>query len=165
MAKTTFDIKTEATRPFYATVGATDLTLEVALQAATDLQERVKTFEPKKISAPTFDLKTFDLKDFDVKAINEKAQAYAKDAAKDVKQRQAKIESRVKNISIDGAGAQAKFKEAQAGLEARRNELLADAKALPGRAQQALTAVVRSWRHLLRPRAARREGRRADPPG
>ena len=142
MAKTKFDIKTEATRPFYATVGATDLTLEVALQAATDLQERVKAFEPKKISAPSFDLKTFDLKDFDVKALNGKAQAYAKEAAKEAKQRQAKIESRVKNIRIDGLGAQAKLKEAQTGLEARSNELVSDAKSLPGKAQQALNDVV-----------------------
>lgn len=120
-----FDIKSEATRPFFATVGATDLTLEVAVQVATDLQGRVKSFEfePKRIPAPTFDLKAFDVRSFDVRGLDVKALD-------------------VRGIRFDAADAQARFKEAQTRFEARINELQADALALPARAQKVLADVV-----------------------
>jgi len=120
-----FDIKSEATRPFFATVGATDLTLEVAVQVATDLQGRVKSFEfePKRIPAPTFDLKAFDVRSFDVRGLDVKALD-------------------VRGIRFDAADTQARFKEAQTRFEARINELQADALALPARAQKVLADVV-----------------------
>ena len=47
MADTKFDIKTEATRPFYATVGVTDLAVEVARQYVTDVQAKVADVQKK----------------------------------------------------------------------------------------------------------------------
>ena len=41
MAKTKFDIKTEATRPLYAGVGVTDLAVEFVRGYVTDVQHRV----------------------------------------------------------------------------------------------------------------------------
>ena len=41
MAKTKFDIKTEATRPLYAGVGVTDLAVEFVRGYVTDVQTRV----------------------------------------------------------------------------------------------------------------------------
>ncbi len=52
MAKVKFDIKSEATRPFYATVGATDLAVEVARQYAAEVQAKVADVQ-KKVQAST----------------------------------------------------------------------------------------------------------------
>ena len=53
MAKAKFDIKTEATRPFYAGVGVTDLAVEAVRDYVTDVQKTVKglDFEPKALRA------------------------------------------------------------------------------------------------------------------
>ena len=57
MADTKFDIKTEATRPFYATVGVTDLAVEVARQYVTDVQAKVADVQ-KKIEKLDFEPKS-----------------------------------------------------------------------------------------------------------
>src|SRR5690606_26289533 len=142
MAKAKLDIKTEATRPFFATVGATDLTLEVAVQAATDLQGRVKAFAPTKYAPKSFDLKSLDLKAIDVKTLNKLAQSYAKGAAKDAKDAQVKFESRVKGIRFDVTDARGQMKEAQTKLEARINGFQADVMSLPAKAQRVFTEAV-----------------------
>ena len=53
MAKAKFDIKTEATRPFYAGVGVTDLAVEAVRDYVTDVQKTVKDldFEPRALRA------------------------------------------------------------------------------------------------------------------
>jgi len=128
MAEAKFDIKTEATRPFFATVGATDLAVEVARQYVADVQARV-TAAQKKVAAY----------EFDSKVLNAQAQSFAKSrvdlATKEAKDRQAKLEAKLNEL-------QAELKDAQAKLEAKLNEFQTDAKALPAKAQSFLTDYV-----------------------
>src|SRR3546814_13227050 len=64
MAKAKFDIKSEAVRPFYATVGATDLAVEAARLYVADAQARVNGVQ-KKVAA-------FD---YEPKRLNKQAQS------------------------------------------------------------------------------------------
>lgn len=128
MAQAKFDIKTEAARPLYATVGATDLAVEVARQYVTDVQGRLTEVQ-KKVAAY----------DFEPKNLNDKAQNLAKSrvdvVTKEAKDRQAKLEKRLAEL-------QAELKDAQAKFEARLAELQSDAKAFPAKAQAFVTEYV-----------------------
>jgi hypothetical protein len=119
MADAKFDIRTEATRPFYATVGATDLAVEVARNYVTELQGRVADVQ-KKVA------------DFEPKSLNDRAVAEFNGRrgalTKDARDAQARLQGRLKDL-------QAELKDAQTRLEARVAELQADAKALPAKVQ------------------------------
>ena len=70
MADTKFDIKAEATRPFYATVGVTDLAVEVARQYVTDVQAKVARIRrslPEDIQEPI--IQHFDPNDAPIMSI------------------------------------------------------------------------------------------------
>ena len=101
MAEAKFDIKTEATRPFFATVGATDLAVEVARQYVADVQARV-TAAQKKVAAY----------EFDSKVLNAQAQSFAKSrvdlATKEAKDRQAKLEAKLNEFQTDAKALPAK---------------------------------------------------------
>ena len=58
MAKATFDIKTEVTKPLYAGVGATDLAVELVRGYVTTAQERAQ----KRFAQVQKDVQGFDFK-------------------------------------------------------------------------------------------------------
>lgn len=115
MAQAKFDIKTEATRPLYAGVGATDLAVQVARQYVADVQARVNEVQ-KKVA------------DYEPRTLNTQAQKVARE-------RQARLEKRLAEL-------QAELRDAQNRLEKRLAELQADAKAFPGRAQAFVNEYV-----------------------
>jgi hypothetical protein len=119
VADAKFDIRTEATRPFYATVGATDLAVEVARNYVTELQGRVADVQKKVV-----DFEPRSLNDRAVAELNGRRGALTKDA----REAQAKLQTRLKEL-------QAELKDAQARLEARVAELQADARSLPAKVQ------------------------------
>ena len=79
MAKAKFDIKTEATRPFYAGVGVTDLAVEAVRDYVTDVQKTVSDF------------------DFEPKALRDQAVAV-------VSAQRAAIEARVAELQAEAKG-------------------------------------------------------------
>ena len=128
MADAKFDIKSEATRPFYATVGATDLAVEVARNYVNDLQARVVDVQ-KKVQAFEFEPKT--LNDKAVAEFNSRRGSLTKDA----REAQARLEGRLKEL-------QAELKDAQSRLEAKLAELQAEAKAFPAKVQSEVKDLV-----------------------
>lgn len=124
MAKVKFDIKSEATRPFYATVGATDLAVEVARQYAAEVQAKVADVQ-KKVQGI----------DFEPKNLNKQAQTVVssrvENVTKEAKDAQAKLEAKLAELQAEAKKAQAKF-------EAQVAELQAEAKRSPPRRRASL---------------------------
>ena len=98
MAKAKFDIRTEATRPIYAGVGVTDLAVERMREYVTDMQKRFAEMQ-KDVQARVNDLE-FEpeaLRKQTVTFLNERVEALTKDA----KTRRAAIEARVEELRAD----------------------------------------------------------------
>lgn len=98
MAKAKFDIKTEATRPLYAGVGVTDLAVERMREYVTDMQKRFAEMQ-KDVQARVNDLE-FEpeaLRKQAATVFNERVEALTKDA----KARRAAIEARVEELRAD----------------------------------------------------------------
>ena len=114
MANAKFDIRTEATRPLYAGVGVTDLAVERVREFVADMQKR---FEGVQKDVQTringFDFEPKALRKQATTAVNERVDALSKEA-----------------------------KARRAAIEARVNELQADAKELPTRVQHVLDENV-----------------------
>lgn len=110
MAKAKFDIKTEATRPIYAGVGVTDLAVELVREYVTDMQKRLAEVQ-KDVQARVKDL------DFEPEALRKQTVTF--------------VNARVEALSKDA-------KARRAAIEARMEELQADAKELPTRVQHLL---------------------------
>ncbi len=94
MAKAKFDIKTEATRPFYAGVGVTDLAVEAVRDYVTDVQ---KKFAGVQKDVQDFDFEPKALRDQAVTVVNARVDALSKDA----KARRAAIEARVAELQAE----------------------------------------------------------------
>lgn len=94
MAKAKFDIKTEATRPFYASVGVTDIAVEFVRNYVTEAQARFADVQ-KNVSSLDFEPKA--LREQAASAVNARIEAVTKDA----KARQAAIEARVVDLQGD----------------------------------------------------------------
>src|SRR3546814_1856353 len=128
MAKAKFDIKSEAVRPFYATVGATDLAVEAARLYVADAQARVNGVQ-KKVAA-------FD---YEPKRLNKQAQSLVSSRVdtltKEAKDAQARLETKLAELQDEAKKAQAKF-------EAQIVELQDEAKALPAKAQARVTEAL-----------------------
>lgn len=116
MAKAKFDIKTEATRPLYAGVGVTDLAVERVREYVADVQKRF-TEAQKDVQARVkdFDFEPGALRKQTVTFVNERVEAITKDA-----------------------------KARRAAIEARVEELQADAKEIPGRLQHLFDENIES---------------------
>lgn len=108
MAKTKFDIKTEATRPLYAGVGVTDLAVEFVRGYVTGVQTRVADVQK---SVTDRDLQPQALREQAVTVVNSRVEALSKEA----KARRAAIEARVAEL-------QAEAKELPAKVQALVNE-------------------------------------------
>lgn len=87
-----FDLKTEATRPLYAYVGATDLAVETVRDYVADLGKRAADVQK---SVTSFDAKS--LREQAVKAVSVRVEELQKDA----KARRADIEKRVADLRKD----------------------------------------------------------------
>lgn len=116
MAKAAFDIKTEAARPLYASVGATDRAVEVVRdyvaevhKKLTDVQQVLNETVTRTVS--DLDLQPQALRDQAVTAVLAGAEALSKDA----KARRAAIEARVSDLQAE---AQTRLVE---GLETMNN--------------------------------------------
>jgi len=105
----TFDLPTDATRPLYAGVGATDVVVGYVRDAVADLQKRVNSFdlEPKALREQAVGLVVAQL-----------------DAlSKDAKAGREAIEKRVVELQADAAGIPATVNAVYADL-AKRGEVL-----------------------------------------
>ena len=143
MADAKFDIKTEATRPFYATVGATDLAVSAARAYLTEVQSKVADVQ-KKIESFEFEPKNLNAKAQTV--VTSRVDSVTSTVTKEAKERQAKLEARLAEL-------QAEAKKAQARFEAQVAELQGDAKALPAKAQafvaDTLAEVAETYAFML----------------
>ena len=105
MAKAKFDIKTEATRPFYADVGATDLAVARRARVRRRRAEEVR-------GRPEGRAEVRDRLDFEPKALREQAvtvvNARVDALAKDAKARRAAIEARVAELQAEAKNYPAK---------------------------------------------------------
>lgn len=110
MAKAKFDIKTEATRPLYAGVGVTDLAVEFVREYVTDVQKRFTEVQ-KDVQTRVNDL------DFEPQALRKQTVTF--------------VNARVEALTKDA-------KARRAAIEARMEELRADAKEIPTRVQHLL---------------------------
>lgn len=98
MAKAKFDIKTEATRPIYAGVGVTDLAVERVREYVTDMQKRLTEVQKDVQSrVHDLDLEPQALRKQTVTFVNARVEALTKDA----KARRAAIEARVEELQAD----------------------------------------------------------------
>ncbi len=113
-------LPTEATRPLYAGVGATDLVVGYVRDAVADVQKRfadVQKDVQTRISAIDFEPKA--LRDQALVAVTTQIDALSKDA----KARRAAIEARVTELQSDAAGLPATVTATYADL-AKRGEVL-----------------------------------------
>src|SRR3954454_13479439 len=108
MAKTKFDIKTEATRPLYAGVGVTDLAVGFVREYVADVQKKVAGVQ-KDVQTRVTDLEPKALREQVVTLLGAGVGALSNDA-----------------------------KARRTAIEARIAELQADARALPSRVQALL---------------------------
>jgi hypothetical protein len=98
MAKAKFDIKTEATRPFYAGVGVTDLAVEAVRDYVTDVQKKFAGVQKDvQKNVKDFDFEPKALRDQAVTVVNARVDALSKDA----KARRAAIEARVAELQAE----------------------------------------------------------------
>ena len=141
MAKTKFDIKTDAIRPLYAGVGVTDLAVEVVRGYVTGVQTRVADVQ-KNVTERDFQPQA--LREQAVTVVSDRVQALSKDA-----------KARREAIERQGENARRQAKERQ-NDSARQNAQQRQAGALRERA----TACRRSPRT---PRPAVRPSRLAWP--
>ncbi len=98
MAKAKFDIKIEATRPLYAGVGVTDLAVERVREYVSDFQKRFAEVQKDVQSRVNdFEFEPKTLRKQTVTFVNERVEAITKDA----KARRAAIEARVEELRAD----------------------------------------------------------------
>ena len=105
MAKAKFDIKTEATRPFYATVGVTDLAVAAVREYVADVQKKFADVQKDvQKSVTELDLEPKALREQAVTVVNARVDALAKDA----KARRTAIEARVAELQVEAKNYPAK---------------------------------------------------------
>ena len=105
MAKAKFDIKTEATRTFYAGAGVADLAVEAVREYVADVQKKLAGVQgdvQKRVEG--FELEPNALRDQAVTVVNARVEALAKDA----KARRAAIEARVAELQAEAKAYPAK---------------------------------------------------------
>jgi hypothetical protein len=105
MAKAKFDIKTEATRPFYATVGVTDTVVAAVREYVADVQKKfVSVQKDVQKSVTEIDFEPKALREQAVTVVNARVDALAKDA----KARRTAIEARVAELQAEAKNYPAK---------------------------------------------------------
>jgi hypothetical protein len=125
MAKAKFDIKTEATRPLLAGVGATDLAVERVRGYVADVQ--------KKLADVQKDVQAQALREQAVTVVNARVDALSKDA----KARRAAIEARVAELQAEAktypAKVQALLTDRASNATGAYDELVKRGETLVGR--------------------------------
>lgn len=121
MAKAKFDIKTEATRPLYAGVGATDLVVEYVREYVADAQKKLAGVQKDLTTRVTDVQKSVRELDLEPKALRQQAVT-------------------VVNARVDALSKDAKAR--RAAIEARVAELQSEAKAYPAKVQALLNDNV-----------------------
>ena len=117
MAKATFDIKTEVTKPLYAGVGATDLAVELVRGYVATAQER---FAKVQKDVQGFEFKPQALRDQAVTVVNARVDSISKDA----KARRAAIEARVAELQKQAQKQAQTLPEAYGDLIGRGEKLV-----------------------------------------
>jgi hypothetical protein len=138
MAKATFDIRTEATRPIYAGVGMTDLAVGIVREYVTDVQKRFAGVQRDVQARFTeFELEPRALREQAAAVVNARADALSKDA----KARRTAVEARVAEL-------QAALNENLAALGDAYTDLARRGEVLVGRIrnQQSTQATMSSAR-------------------
>ena len=110
MAKTKFDIKTEATKPLYAYVGVTDLAVEIVRDFVADAQTRLADVQ-KDVADRVADVQNTDPKVLRKQAVNvvsERVDAFTKAA----EARRKAIETRVAELQSDAKAYPVKVQHA-----------------------------------------------------
>jgi hypothetical protein len=151
MAKTKFDIKTEATRPLYVGVGVTDLAVEAVRDYVADVQKR---FVDVQKSVSGLDLEPQKLRVQATGAVNSRVDALSKDA----KVRRAAIEARVAELQAE---AQALVTDGLETVAGTYTELAKRGESLVGRIrrQESTQATKRSAQTVAaKARTARTQG-------
>ena len=121
MAKAKFDIKTEATRPIYATLGVTDLAVSAVREYVADVQKKFAGVQ-KDVTTRVADVqKSVTTLDLEPKVLREQAVT-------------------VVNARVDALSKDAKAR--RTAIEARVAELQAEAKAYPAKVQSLLNDNV-----------------------
>ena len=116
----TIDLPTEATRPLYAGVGATDLVVGYVRDAVADLQKRVNDVQKDiETRITSIDLEPKALRDQALIVVSTQIDALSKEA----KARREAIEKRVADLQSDAAGIPATVTATYADL-ASRGEVL-----------------------------------------
>jgi len=135
MAKAT-QYKFDATKPFFAVVGAGDIAVEKARGIVTDVQDKVSTNvnkverDPKALTeqARTLFSTRIDELTKDAKEAQAKVEAQIKDLQADAKALPGKVEAQLKDL-------QAELKALPAKVEAQLKDLQAELKALPSKVE------------------------------
>ena len=119
MAKAKFDIKTEATRPFYAYVGATDLAVAALREYVADVQKKLVDVQ-KDVQKLDFEPKA--LRDQATTVVSARVDALAKDA----KARREAIEARVVELQAEAKNYPAKVQSLLNGTTATATDTYGD---------------------------------------
>ena len=144
MAKAKFDIKTEATRPLYAGVGATDLVVEYVREYVADAQKKLAGVQ-KDLSTRVTDVqKSVREFEFEPKALRQQAvtvvNARVDALSKDAKARRAAIEARVAELQSEALAypdkVQALVNDTVANATGTYTELVARGEKLVGRVRK-----------------------------
>ncbi len=110
MAKTKFDIKTEATKPLYAYVGVTDLAVEIVRDLVSDAQTRIAGVQ-RDVTARVADVQKTDpkvLREQAVTVVNARVDALTKAA----EARRKAIETRVADLQAEAKAYPVKVQHA-----------------------------------------------------
>ena len=127
MAKTQ-QFKIDATRPFYAVVGATDLAVELARTTATDVQSRFAKveLEPKALRDQAVTIVSARTEELtkDAKSAQARVEALLAELQAEVKALPAKAQARVNELVAELGEAVSDFNETYAELAARGKGLV-----------------------------------------
>lgn len=113
----TFDIRTQARKPFYAGIGVTDLAVGVVRDYVTEAQKRFADVQ-KNVSQLDFEPQA--LRDQATTVVNDRVDAISKDA----KARRAAIEKRIAEVQDDARSLPTKVTEAYSDLAVRGEGLV-----------------------------------------
>ena len=108
-SRTKFDIRTEASKPLFATVGATDLAVEAVREFAADVHKRVTGYSADvQKSVTAIDIKPATLSSQARTAVTERVEALQKDA----KARRTEVEKLVVDLQAEALAVPAKVQKA-----------------------------------------------------
>ncbi len=137
-------LRIDASRPFYAVVGAGDLVVEYARHAATDVQTRVKgvELEPKALrdQARTLVVSRVDELQAEAKALPSKAQALVNEYVADLNESVSELNEAYVDLAARGRTLVTRIRRQQATQDAKAAAGTTKAKAKTARTQTTKSA-------------------------